>query len=63
MKCKVCGHESGKYPLCKACNIKKKMAKLLNAKNAQHGTIHHRLAHPLCLSRMTINIYMKRETD
>lgn len=23
MKCKVCGSESGKYPLCKACNFKK----------------------------------------
>ncbi len=23
MKCKVCGNESGKYPLCKACNTKK----------------------------------------
>ena len=23
MKCKVCGAESGKYPLCRACNIKK----------------------------------------
>ncbi len=23
MKCKVCGSESGKYPLCRACNLKK----------------------------------------
>lgn len=23
MKCKVCGRESGKYPLCKVCNLKK----------------------------------------
>lgn len=23
MKCKVCGAESGKYPLCRACNLKK----------------------------------------
>ncbi len=29
MKCKVCGSESGKYPLCRACNIKKEKGDIL----------------------------------
>ena len=29
MKCSVCGHESGKYPLCKACNIKKEQGLII----------------------------------
>ena len=29
MKCKVCGAESGKYPLCKACNIKKQQGLII----------------------------------
>ena len=29
MKCKVCGHESGKYPLCKACNLKKEKGEII----------------------------------
>ena len=28
MKCKVCGSESGKYPLCRACNIKKEKGEI-----------------------------------
>ena len=29
MKCKVCGAESGKYPLCKICNIKKEQGMII----------------------------------
>lgn len=29
MKCKVCGSPSGKYPLCKACNIKKEQGLII----------------------------------
>ena len=29
MKCKVCGAESGKYPLCKSCNLKKEQGKII----------------------------------
>ena len=29
MKCKVCGAESGKYPLCRSCNIKKEKGEIL----------------------------------
>ena len=29
MKCKVCGAESGKYPLCRACNIKKEKGEII----------------------------------
>lgn len=29
MKCNVCGTESGKYPLCKACNIKKERGEII----------------------------------
>jgi hypothetical protein len=29
MKCKVCGTESGKYPLCKVCNIKKEKGEII----------------------------------
>ena len=29
MKCKVCGAESGKYPLCRACNIKKEQGEII----------------------------------
>lgn len=29
MKCKVCGAESGKYPLCRACNSKKETGKIV----------------------------------
>ena len=29
MKCKVCGAESGKYPLCRACNIKKENGEII----------------------------------
>ncbi len=28
MKCKVCGAESGKYPLCRVCNIKKEKGEI-----------------------------------
>ena len=28
MKCKVCGSESGKYPLCRVCNIKKEKGEI-----------------------------------
>ena len=29
MKCKICGAESGKYPLCRACNIKKEKGEII----------------------------------
>lgn len=29
MKCKVCGAESGKYPLCQSCNIKKEQGEII----------------------------------
>ncbi len=29
MKCKVCGAESGKYPLCRVCNIKKEKGEII----------------------------------
>ena len=29
MKCKVCGAESGKYPLCRVCNIKKEKGEIV----------------------------------
>ncbi|MCQ2441149.1 MAG: DUF2726 domain-containing protein [Clostridia bacterium] len=29
MKCKVCGNESGKYPLCRACNEKKEKGEII----------------------------------
>lgn len=38
MKCKVCGTESGKYPLCRACNAKKEQGLIIkcNACNQWH---------------------------
>lgn len=33
MKCKVCGAESGKYPLCRACNIKKEKGEIIKCGN------------------------------
>lgn len=35
MKCKVCGAESGKYPLCKACNQKKEAGKIIKCPKCQ----------------------------
>ncbi len=29
MKCKVCGNDSGKYPLCSACNLKKEKGEII----------------------------------
>ena len=29
MECKVCGAESGKYPLCRACNLKKEKGEII----------------------------------
>ena len=29
MKCKICGAESGKYPLCRVCNIKKEKGEII----------------------------------
>ncbi len=33
MNCKVCGHGSGKYPLCRACNIKKERGEIIKCAN------------------------------
>lgn len=38
MKCKVCGAESGKYPLCRACNIRKENGEII--KCVKCGTWH-----------------------
>ena len=35
MKCKVCGSESGKYPLCKECNRKKEIGEIIKCPNCQ----------------------------
>ena len=35
MKCKVCGAESGKYPLCINCNKKKEQGQIIVAGNAK----------------------------
>lgn len=39
MKCKVCGHESGKYPLCRACNSKKENGEIIKCERCL--TWHH----------------------
>lgn len=39
MKCKVCGAESGKYPLCRACNLKKEKGEII--KCATCGNWHY----------------------
>ena len=39
MKCKVCGAESGKYPLCRVCNTKKDRGEII--KCAQCGNWHY----------------------
>ena len=39
MKCKVCGAESGKYPLCRICNIKKDKGEII--KCSKCGNWHH----------------------
>ena len=35
MKCKVCGAESGKYPLCKECNRKKEKGEIIKCPKCQ----------------------------
>lgn len=35
MKCKVCGAESGKYPLCKECNKKKELGEIIKCPKCQ----------------------------
>lgn len=35
MKCKVCGSESGKYPLCKECNRKKEIGEIIKCPKCQ----------------------------
>lgn len=40
MKCKICGSESGKYPLCRMCNLKKEKGLII--KCATCGTWHYR---------------------
>ena len=45
MKCKVCGAESGKYPLCRVCNIKKEKGEII--KCSLCGNWHY--AHSPCL--------------
>ena len=46
MKCKVCGVESGKYPLCRACNIKKEKGEIFKCENAVVGIISMHLVLP-----------------
>ena len=40
MKCKVCGAESGKYPLCWNCNILKEQGQIIKCTNCKHW--HHK---------------------
>lgn len=39
MKCKVCGAESGKYPLCRACNMKKEKGEIIKCEKC--GNYHY----------------------
>lgn len=39
MKCKVCGAESGKYPLCRACNNKKERGEIIKCEKCRNW--HH----------------------
>lgn len=36
MKCKVCGAESGKYPLCRSCNVKKEKGEIIKCEKCQN---------------------------
>lgn len=36
MKCKVCGLESGKYPLCRACNVKRETGEIIKCTKCNH---------------------------
>lgn len=36
MKCKVCGAESGKYPLCRACNNKKEKGEIIKCEKCDN---------------------------
>lgn len=36
MNCKVCGHGSGKYPLCRACNFKKERGEIIKCANCHN---------------------------
>ena len=35
MKCKVCGAESGKYPLCRECNKKRQTGEIIKCPKCQ----------------------------
>lgn len=50
MKCRVCGAESGKYPLCRACNIKKEKGEIIKCDEC--GEWHH--ISEVCLTRSTV---------
>ena len=39
MKCKICGSESGSYPLCRTCYAKREAGEIINASNAEAGTM------------------------
>mgnify|MGYP000438252165 CR=1 FL=1 len=39
MKCKICGSESGKYPLCRTCNAKRESGEII--KCAKCGSWHY----------------------
>ena len=36
MNCKVCGNGSGKYPLCRACNLKKERGEIIKCSNCNN---------------------------
>ena len=40
MKCKVCGAESGKYPLCRSCNLKKEKGEVIKCEKC--GSWHYK---------------------
>ena len=50
MKCKVCGAESGKYPLCRVCNIKKEKGEIIKCEKC--GNWHY--ANTPCLSSVPV---------
>lgn len=36
MKCRVCGAESGKYPLCRVCNVKKEKGEIIKCEKCKN---------------------------
>ncbi len=63
MKCKVCGAESGKYPLCRVCNVKKEKGEIIKCEKC--GNWHYTNAPCPTLAPVTDNgkyLYDVRKT-